>query len=184
MKTLISPEYAALNQQLHVDNKGYGDNAGRGLGAEVVAQGAKLNGYKVILDYGCGKGALKKDLKKIMPSLKVLEYDPAIPGKNTVPTRRPDLITCLDVLEHVEPEFLDSVLEHIHSLQAQAVMLLIALEPANKILADGRNAHLIVESADWWKARLNPYFREVSASADTAHLLFVGVPLPIARERS
>ena len=30
----------------------------------------------------------------------------------------------------------------------------IDTQPANKILTDGRNAHLIIENEDWWRERL------------------------------
>jgi predicted transcriptional regulator len=34
---------------------------------------------------------------------------------------------------------------------------LIACHPAKKKLKDGRNAHLIVETPDWWKNKLSKY---------------------------
>jgi hypothetical protein len=65
-----------------------------------------------------------------------------------------DLVVCTDVLEHVEPELLDTVLRHLRSLARKAVFVVIATRPSNKTLSDGRNAHLIVETAEWWIAHL------------------------------
>jgi hypothetical protein len=69
-----------------------------------------------------------------------------------------DVVVCNDVLEHVEPEHLDEVLKHMASLAKKAIVLTVATVPAVKTLADGRNAHLIVENARWWYTKLEPYF--------------------------
>jgi len=174
MKPLISPEYAELNRQLHAEMEEYGAKGHEA--AAVIARGALANGYKVILDFGCGKGTLKPALKRLSPNLQVIEYDPAVKTKDKLPAVKPDLIVALDVMEHIEPAYLSTVLETMAALNPQAVMLMIALEPANKTLPDGRNAHLIVESAAWWRERLSQDFIELSGKVSKAHFLFVGQP--------
>jgi len=62
------------------------------------------------------------------------------------------------VLEHVEPDLLDNVLAHISSLTRHYAFLNIATVAALKTLPDGRNAHLIVEPPEWWRARLERHF--------------------------
>jgi hypothetical protein len=62
------------------------------------------------------------------------------------------------VLEHIEPECLDTVLDHIAKLTEKLAILVIATGPSKKLMADGRSAHLIVENADWWRTRLLKYF--------------------------
>ena len=81
MAPYISPEYAALNRQLHDERADYGVKAAKDA-PQIVAL-ARQNNLKVILDYGCGKGTLKPALAALAPDLTVLEYDPAIPGKET-----------------------------------------------------------------------------------------------------
>ncbi len=159
MPQLISPEYAALNRQLHEERDDYGAKAYKD--ATDVAKLATKNGLKVILDYGCGKGTLKPAIASIDPTLEVLEYDPAISGKDVLPTRQVDVIAALDVMEHIEPDYLEGVLQSMVSLSPRCVYLLIATRPALKTLADGRNAHLILESTEWWVNRLAPYFNKV-----------------------
>jgi len=52
-------------------------------------------------------------------------------------------------LEHVEPDRLGNVLDHIRRLSGKGCYIVIATRPAAAILPDGRNAHLIVKDADW-----------------------------------
>jgi hypothetical protein len=61
------------------------------------------------------------------------------------------MLISTDVLEHIEPEFVANVLQHMDSLFTRVAYLLIATCPAKKSLPDGRNAHLIQEEPDWWR---------------------------------
>jgi hypothetical protein len=54
--------------------------------------------------------------------------------------------------------------------------LFIALAPATKSLPDGRNAHLIVRGAGWWRKHLRKFFTEVSANEENLHLIYFGTP--------
>lgn len=146
---LITEEYRAQNAQMHREKPHYGNGARM---AEAVANLARWNNARSILDYGCGKGALKRALPLDLAVL-VHEYDPAIPGKETASPA--EVVVCSDVLEHIEPECLDAVLADLRRLTQRMALLLIALVPANKHLPDGRNAHLIVETADWWRERID-----------------------------
>jgi hypothetical protein len=150
MGGLISPEYLELQRQLHAKGN-YGTSSGRWI-YTISSLAAKYE-CRDILDYGCGEGNLKKSLGE-----KVREYDPCQSGKDADPEPA-DLVVCTDVLEHIEPDYLDRVLTHLSSKVRKAFFFTIALYPARKKLADGRNAHLIVESADWWRERLSRYFK-------------------------
>lgn len=152
-QTLISHGYLEQQRSLHRRPEGYG---GKGFKwAQTVIALAEHFGVCSVLDYGCGRGSLKLRLEAINPRsiTRVAEYDPALSGKDDLPTFA-DLVVCTDVLEHVEPEHLDAVLEHLKSLARRAVFFVVALDEANKILDDGRNAHLILESKDWWADRV------------------------------
>jgi hypothetical protein len=65
-----------------------------------------------------------------------------------------DILVCTDVLEHIEPTLLDNVLDHIERLTREVALLVISCRPANAVLPDGRNAHLIIETPDWWLEKL------------------------------
>lgn len=104
-----------------------------------------------ILDFGCGKGNLVQTLKEKYPNIDVFGYDPANPEYNKeFPCV--DMIVSTDVLEHVEPEYINDTIELL-SLKAKFHYHLISCAPAKLILPDGRNAHLIQEGPDRWRPR-------------------------------
>lgn len=156
LERYITPGY--LNQQkiLHAQPKGYG---GRGdKWADGVIGLLKKYDAKSVLDYGCGQGTLGNVLKKLK-GIVVYEYDPAIPGKEECPNLLADLVVCTDVLEHIEPDRLGVVIDHLFRHTGKALFLVIATRPSKKFLKDGRNSHLIIEPDSWWKDRLvHPHF--------------------------
>jgi len=112
-----------------------------------------------ILDYGSGKGMLKKMMPNIQ-GVSVRLYDPA----NDDPTPEPaEMVVCTDVLEHVEPECLNAVFRELQRLTKCAAYFTIHLTQADKFLPDGRNAHLIVKKPHWWIAQIKKYFAILEA---------------------
>lgn len=105
---------------------------------------------KSICDFGCGKGNLLETLKTTY-GMDVQGYDPANPKySKAIDDLQVDLLISCDVLEHVEPEYIDDTLKFL-STKSRYIYHLIALSPAKLVLPDGRNAHLIQESAEWWR---------------------------------
>ncbi len=157
MSLLISPEYLALNAELHSQGT-YGISGGRW--ARDVYRVAQEAEAKSVLDYGCGQGTLNIALHQKFGALSFVlyHYDPAIPGVDERPEPA-DLVVCGDVLEHVEPECLYAVMSDLRDLAKRAVFLVVATRPAKKVLADGRNAHLIVEPAAWWLPKIMDRWR-------------------------
>ena len=62
------------------------------------------------LDYGCGKGGFIEEIRGLGLFTTIRGYDPAVPAFADRPEGRFDLVTCLDVLDVVEPQFLGNVL--------------------------------------------------------------------------
>jgi hypothetical protein len=149
---LISPEYRRQNEMLHADPRGFGGD-GKKHAERVLEFAAKIHARSIV-DYGCGEGTLKPALKALGWKGFVGEYDPAMKGKGLEQLKPATLVACTDVLEHIEPDRLDAVLRHIWSVAEVAVFFTIATRPANKILPDGRNAHLIQQTPDWWLDKL------------------------------
>lgn len=170
---LISDAYIQENARLHEANEGYGSNGGRWVTAVIFA--AQKAPAKTILDYGCGKGALRQALSWYY--MDAVEYDPAIPGKDMRPEPA-DLVVANDVLEHIEPEYLDNVLRDLHRLSRVALFAVISTRPAGKLLPDGRNTHLIVQNGDWWRGQIEKYF-VVRAIYPTVENEWVGFMRPI-----
>lgn len=150
--TLITEEYRSLNASLHASNPRYGIH---GLQWATLLQTLiDVKGFKTVLDYGAGKRTLAPRLKGV----EVREYDPAVPEISARPERA-DLLVCTDVMEHIEPDCLDAVIDDLADLAGVMMFADIATFPADKTLADGRNAHLIVQPGPWWLAKLRRQFR-------------------------
>ena len=87
------------------------------------------------------------------PAYRVTNYDPCVPQYSDEPEPHP-IVVCGDVMEHVEPEYVDAVLEKVRSLTTIKAVFIICLAPALKHLDDGRNAHLSIHPQEWWADRL------------------------------
>jgi SAM-dependent methyltransferase len=126
-----------------------------------------------ILDYGCGEGKLAAALAP----LRVTGYDPGMEEYSKLP-KPADLVICTDVLEHVEPEKLNAVLDHLWRLTGTAAYFVISTKLANAVLPDGRNAHLTVQPADWWSTKLRRIGWHVAREAFTGKDLHVWLEKP------
>lgn len=145
---IISEEYRKQNEELHKINESYGTSGG--VYRDLVRPVAQY-GRKKILDFGCGKRTLSRTLG---PAYSVTDYDPCIPGLDTPPVPHP-VVVCTDVLEHIEPEFVDNVIAELRRLTLETLVVAVAMMPSSKTLPDGRNSHLSLHPADWWQARFN-----------------------------
>jgi hypothetical protein len=146
----ISPEYIEQNKLLHKTNPTYGVSV---LGyLDTIKKLYEVTEAKSLLDYGCGKGQLAKNL-----SFPIWEYDPAIEDKDKPPYPA-DLVVCVDTLEHVEPEYLSAVLTDLTRVTKKVGYFVISTGSAIKTLPDGRNTHLIQQKKEWWMEKLNHYF--------------------------
>lgn len=165
----ISDDYKKQNQKLH--ETGLYGISGHTY-ADTVSKLADLYEAKTILDYGCGSGTLKKSL----PKLNIFEYDPCIPGKEAEPDPA-DLVICNDVLEHIEPEFLDNVLQDLARVTKKLGFFVVDLMPAKKKLPDGRNAHLIQETDNFWRFNIEKYLEVLTVqSHEIRKLIFIVRP--------
>jgi ubiquinone/menaquinone biosynthesis C-methylase UbiE len=145
---LISKKY--LKQQRYLHTGTYG------VSGDKYANLVYESGFSNILDYGCGARRLEYAL-----GFPITNYDPAIAGleHNNTPH---DFVYCGDVLEHIEPEYLDNVLADIKRCMKVAGLLVISTVKAEKHLPDGRNAHLIIKNAEWWTDKVSGYFTIVN----------------------
>jgi SAM-dependent methyltransferase len=159
MLQTITPEYADLNRQHHERDPRYGSGSWRW--AQEVLDLREIHQAETVLDYGCGKGNLKRALED--PEW-FHEYDPAVSGKTEKP-RFVDMVVCTDVLEHIEPDLLENVLTDIKKLTRKIALLVIATRPAKANLPDGSNTHKIIQDADWWREQLGRHFYILSVVA-------------------
>jgi hypothetical protein len=144
---LISEGYRAQNRKLMETDPSYAIS-GHAM-REMIRQMSDW-GRKEILDYGCGRKLLQFALG---PAYTVHNYDPAVPDCDTTPEPA-DVVYCGDVLEHVEPDCIDDVLRDLRRVVKGTGLFRICLVASSKTLEDGRNAHLMVKSNDWWRENL------------------------------
>jgi hypothetical protein len=150
----ISADYLALQRELHKDPN-YG-TASIGY-APLVKDLLEAAGAKSVSDYGAGKQNLLHALHRLgTTDFEYLPYDPAFPDYG--PPLPADLVCCIDVLEHIEPDYLPGVLAELRTITRRLGFFSIATGPAQKVLSDGRNAHLIQKPTSWWLPRLCEHF--------------------------
>jgi|LauGreDrversion4_2_1035121.scaffolds.fasta_scaffold37738_3 hypothetical protein len=170
----ISPAYLAEQQLLH-KNPGYGIASVHV--APFVARVIKRMEVRSLSDYGAGKCRLQLALRELGIDIDYRPYDPAYPEYGA--PQPADLVTCIDVLEHVEPECLQAVLHDLAQIIVRLGLFTINTGPAYKFLSDGRNAHLIQQPLSWWLDALSMHFviqHVQSLSMDGSELLMLVVP--------
>lgn len=166
---LITDEYRKLNEQLHNSNDGYGRSGHKW--ADLVRHILASTNATTVLDYGCGKKTLQEAL-----GFEIASYDPAVPGCDATPAAA-DVVVCSDVLEHIEPDCLDEVLDDIRRCTKEVAVLVVATRPAKKVLADGRNAHLIQKPINWWLREIGSLFEPLQINNMGGEFLYIGRPL-------
>ena len=161
MPQTITEEYRKLQQELH-KNPNYGVASLQF--APYVASLMKQTNSRTISDYGAGKKNLLRGLAAagIQPA-EYYPYDPAFPEYG--PPRTADVVCCIDVLEHIEPDLVDNVLAELGSITTRFGFFSVHQGPAGKVLADGRNAHLIQKPTSWWLPRIVKHFEIVQLQA-------------------
>ena len=145
---MYSKQYLAELKELHYDPK-----RPNGFGGKVKDLGQAHNYINYWMPSNCldyGKGVILSHLNEKFPNTEFIGYDPALPMWDNKPTNKFDMVFSNDVLEHIEPNFINSVLQDIDQYATKYIWLRIDTQPARKELSDGRNAHLIIQNESWW----------------------------------
>ena len=156
-------ENVSLYKDLHErDPKFGGRGDAGGLTSNLTKAINKLEGFgiKSVLDFGTGKGNLVKTLRLELDTSKyrIDGYDPAVSEWDKKPNGRYDIVTCIDVLEHLERHNIDRFLADLKQHVERFCFLLIDLQPAVQQLSNGRNAHTLLAPIDWWSSKITQYF--------------------------
>jgi len=156
-QSTISDDYLKQQQELHKDAM-YG--VASLLAAPLVKSILEQTGVKSVSDYGAGKCNLRKGLHDLgMTDIEYFPYDPAFPEYG--PPKPAGLVCCIDVFEHIEEPYLDRVLLELKSITIKLGFITVHTGSAQRILPDGRNAHLIQKPASWWLPRVCQHFEIV-----------------------
>lgn len=123
-----------------------------------------------LIDIGSGSGCFIKGLLRRFSSLDITTTDlmkfhdsdvkfiPLDLTKNRSLkqlTGKYNLLTCLDVLEHVEQKHIDKILLKLSTLSKRAIFSIANHSDFIK----GRELHLIQKGAAWWRAKIAKYYR-------------------------
>lgn len=173
-----TPEYEVMQRQLHSEGS-YGVTGKQYVPAifHAISQLAKKHGTVTVLDYGSATGDTMKAVREhlvIPPGVSDTNYDPFVDGLSRDPEAA-DLVICTDVLEHVEPDCTKAVLDHLQSVTKHLIFLSISLRMAQKVLSDGRNAHINLRQPEFWLREIAKRFitSEAKVSSDGEVLLVV-----------
>jgi 2-polyprenyl-3-methyl-5-hydroxy-6-metoxy-1,4-benzoquinol methylase len=160
-------DYAEQQRQMHkITRYGYSGTSvgGREFDTELMSRGILALYHSLgkrnltVLDYGCGQGELTEQLDKIFKILDFTKYDPFIEEHSKEPDGKFDILCCLDVMEHIEMPCIDNVLNHIASKVKYMVQFRICTALAQKVLPNGKNAHITVKHGEWWYQKLSKHF--------------------------
>jgi hypothetical protein len=159
--TLISERYRAQQKMLHDDpTKPYGTVSAAY--APIVAKLINQHQIDTLLDYGAGSRlTLIKTISEqrlVTRKFDYRAYEPAIEMYAKTPEPA-EMVACIDVLEHIEPDFLDDVLNDLKRVTSRIGLFTVSCVPAGKVLSDGRNAHLIQEPPEWWLPKITDRFK-------------------------
>jgi len=141
-----SPEYKKLQQKLHATGT-YGGTAPTSAG--IINGIIKKLDIKHLLDYGCGSKLPLRGVLDPPGEFRYQAYDPMVDEYSDPPVPA-EMVVVSDVLEHVEPEYIEQVLDHLEELTEVVIYATIHSGPAMKKLEDGRNAHILQKPLEWW----------------------------------
>jgi len=163
MKNLISPDYRKVLAWEHNNTPGqWGHTAEMHVSEIIQHADGRLNW----LDYGAGSGGLSRAVSAMHQGIfSISEYEPS--RENSSIPEPAEFVVCIDVLEHVEPDLIHYVLDDLQRVTIDKGFFTISCRPAKKVLHDGRNAHLIIESPEWWMPLLSCRFNIYSTKYDT-----------------
>jgi methyltransferase family protein len=119
--TTFSSTHVRRQRERHTRTDGYGRHRHLYLHGAMRRLAAELREGDAAaplswLDYGCGKGEFIEQIRPLGLFATIVGYDPAIETFKTRPEGRYHLVTCLDVLDVVEPRFLAAVIGDVAAL--------------------------------------------------------------------
>ena len=104
-----------------------------------------------------GRNALYMTLKR---EPVILDYDKVFMDEIQ---GRYDMVTCLNLMEHIEIECIDNILKHIRDHSKYMVIIHISFEETKDLLLDGKPSHLHYKAGEWWKDTIEKYLMVTEA---------------------
>ena len=121
--------FIEASKQLHLDNKNYGaaseysDSKTMKFRLTIptaIKAAQNICPIQSLLDHGTGQGGLISTLTQDQSlQINAQGYDPGVPTFSNMPTSKYDIVTSIDVLEHIGKPFIQSTLKEISGLTAK-----------------------------------------------------------------
>ena len=170
--TQTENSFIEASKKLHADNERYGaaseyskpDTMKHRLTIpKAIKESQKFSSIRSILDHGTGKGGLIEIINE-HKELNVIAkgYDPGVPKFSELPSSKFNIVTSIDVLEHIGIDYIDSTIGEIANLTENFFFFCIDLIPASKKLSDGRNAHTLIAPPGWWLQQIKSKFKIIN----------------------
>lgn len=152
--------------------------------------GSKPSPGDLVIDYGCGSGKGIKALFEKSEDLNILGLDFAynaldsdvkelVENSDRVNFKVHDLTQpipfkskygfCTDVMEHIQPELVETVLSHIYNASDE-VLFCISNVPDEFGKKIGQPLHLTVEPFEWWEEKLEQTGFKFRLKRKTKHI--------------
>ena len=160
----ITKEYRNEMALRHAARTSWGNSAKNYGGGDVLHLLDRFPNIKTVLDFGCGKGTMKEyvETRTWRKDIRWTEYDPGMPGLDTPPQGRFDMVVSCDVLEHIEPGQLAETLQQLADWTQILSYHNIACTETGRVFGpgpfEGKDIHLIVGNPKWWLANLQEEF--------------------------
>jgi ubiquinone/menaquinone biosynthesis C-methylase UbiE len=146
------------------------DGLGHGIGSE-----SRCNGYRSLLDVGCGKAHFAKVVseKYGIARVAVCDLAPAAVEYQRLlgmDAEQADLgaglpygdnefecVTCFDVLEHIPPAETEKAVSELIRVASRRVLCSISHDLARAKGPHGEQLHLTVQPPEWWRALISSF---------------------------
>ena len=130
---------------------------------------------KSISNYGAGNSILQKKIIDLgLSNIKYYPYDPEFHDYGDITPA--DLVCCLNVLEHVEPIYLKSVLQDLSRITKKIGLFTIHTGPSKNHLSNNRKTYLIQKPSSWWIPKLCEHFEIIELDSTATRFWVVVEP--------
>jgi len=151
-------EYKKLYKENYNNNINYNVTM---MNFKLIEKYSKMYNVKSLFDYGCGQG-IQYTEGKIHKKLNISNltlYDPVIEEFNKKPNinNKFDMLICIDVMEHIPENEVDSILCDIFKYKFNIAIFSISTVLARTLLSNGENVHLTVKPISWWTKKILKY---------------------------
>jgi 2-polyprenyl-3-methyl-5-hydroxy-6-metoxy-1,4-benzoquinol methylase len=118
--------------------------------ASFGGQGADLPS---LLDYGCGKGVFMAEMTRSRLFRFIRGYDPAVDAYKMRPAQSYEVVTCLDVLDQLEHEFVEAVIQDVAQFTGHTAVFDVITVQTRAL------AHLNPRPAAMWREIIGQHMR-------------------------